>query len=200
METTDKVEVTAQDALTDVESSADKVWDSEKYPAWQKSLAKKYWGDERLNGVDGLSDLVERYINPKGKAPEKYELGLPEGYEDVDGLMRKADLSQDDAKAIADAFAKRFPKVHTHEALKEIYGDDFEKAESDFGKAVKTVIGEDRKTYDAFMKLRDNPAVFEVMRIVGKNLGDSAQLDVGKQEVVAKTSGDPFLDLLLGKK
>jgi len=200
METTDNVEVTEQDSLTNAESSADKVWDSEKYPSWQKNLPKAYWGDERLRGFDSLKDVIETVTNPKTKAPEKYELGLGEGFDDVEKVLRKADVSQDDAKALADALKGKLPKRYTHDSLKEFYGADFEQAEKDFGKAVEAMLGSDEKAKGNFMKLMDNPTVFEFARLVGRNLGDSPNLDLGRQQVQPKKgSGDVITDLLTGK-
>ena len=41
METTDKENVVPpENGSTNSESSAEKTWDSEKYPAWQKSIGK----------------------------------------------------------------------------------------------------------------------------------------------------------------
>ena len=200
METTDKVEVTAQDALTDAESSADKVWDSEKYEAYQKSFPKEYWGHEAFKDIHSMKEVAERIANPKTKAPEKYELGLGEGFDDVEKVLRKADVSQDDAKALADALKGKLPKRYTHDSLKEFYGADFEQAEKDFGKAVEAMLGSDEKAKGNFMKLMDNPTVFEFARLVGKNLGDSPNLDLGRQQVQPKKgSGDIITDLLTGK-
>ena len=199
METTDNVEVTAQDALTNAESSADNVtWDSEKYDAYQKSLPKRYWGHEKLKDIHSTEELVERVINPKTKAPEKYELGLGDGFGDVESVLRKADVSQEDAKALADAIKGRLPKRYSHEALMENYGADFEQAEKDFGKAVGKVLADERMR-EAFLEFKDNPAIFEFARIVGKNLGDSPNLDVRKEQVAKKGTGDVLTDLLTGK-
>ena len=196
METTDKDNVVPPENGSDVsESSADKTWDSEKYPAWQKSIGKEYWGNERLKGFASMKDVMESIVNPKSKAPERYE-GIQEGVEEA---MRKADLSQDEAKGIADAYSKLIPKKHTEEELKDIYGADWEQAESDFSKAVGSVFT-DKVMQGEMRKLMNDPVVFEFVRIVGKNLGDSPNLDIGRQQVTPKKgSGDPFLDLLMGK-
>ena len=199
METTDKVEVTEQDSLTNAESSADKVWDSEKYKAYQKSLPKKYWGHKALDDINSMEEMAERIVNPKPKAPEKYELGLGEGFEDVENALRGADVSQEGAKAIADAFKGKLPKRYTHEALEENYGADFEQAEKDFGKAVGKILT-DEKLKDAFLGLKDNPAVFEFARIVGKNLGEEPNLGIGKEQKAVRRDDDPFMSRLLAKQ
>jgi len=197
MEPTDKTEVIEQDSLTNEKSSEDKVWDSDKYPSWQKNLPKAYWGDEKLKGFESLKDVIEVVTNPKPNAPEKYELELGDGFEDVEKILRKADVSQENAKALADAIKGKLPKKYSHESLKEFYGDDFEQAEKDFSKAVEAMLGSDEKVKGNFIKLMDNPTVFEFARLVGKNLGDSPDLDLGKSQVSKKKgTGDPFTDLV----
>lgn len=198
METTDKdVTVPPENGSETTESSADRVWDGEKYPSWQKSIGKEYWGNEKLSQFGSMKEVMESIVNPKKKAPEKYE-GVSEELKDVAELMRKADLPQAEAKAIADAVAKHLPKKYTEEALKDIYGADYEQAEGNFSKAVEKMLEneEDRK---AMRELKNNPVIFKFLGLVGKNLGDAPTLDLGKQQVTPKKgSGDPFMDLLLG--
>lgn len=200
METTDKSKnVPPENGSDSSTSSAERTWDADKYPSWQKSIGKEYWGHERLAEFGSMKDVIESIVNPQVKAPEKYVLGLSDEFEDVHEAMRKADLSQDGAKEIAKAFSKHLPKKYTSEALKERYGADWEQAESDFGKAVGEILT-DEKQRKTFEELKNNPIVFEFARIVGRNLGDSPNLDIGKQQVHKNGSGDPFTDLLMGIK
>ncbi len=200
METTDKdLNVPPENGSANSESSADRVWDGEKYPSWQKSIGKEYWGNEKLAGFASMKDVMESIVNPKKKAPETYE-GVSEELKDVAELMRKADLPQAEAKAIADAVAKHLPKKYTEEALKDIYGADWEQADKEFGRAVEKMLAteEDRKLFN---ELKNNPVVFRFAQTVGRNLGDAPTLGIGKQQVTPKKqSDDPFLNLLLNKK
>ena len=180
------------------ESSADKNWDGEKYPSWQKSIGKEYWGNEKLAQFTSMKDVMESIVNPKKKAPEKYD-GISEELNDVAELMKSADIGQEDAKKISDAISKHLPKKYTEESLKDGYGADWEQAERDFSKAVEKILT-DEKMKKAFKEIKNNPVVFEFARIVGRNLGDSPNLDISKEQVHKdKGSGDPFLDLLRKK-
>jgi len=196
METTDKeVNVPPENGSVNSESSADRTWDAEKYPSWQKSIGKEYWGNEKLSKFQSMKDVMESIVNPQRKAPEKYE-GISEELSDVAGLLNKADVGQEDAKAIADAVTKHLPKKYSLDSLKDSYGADWEQAESDFGKAIEKILpeGDYRK---AISEMKANPAVFEFVRIVGKNLGGTANLDVAHTGVEHKKgSGDPFTDLV----
>lgn len=199
METTDDVKTVPPENGSEInESSADKTWDSEKYPAWQKSIGKEYWGNEKLKDFGSMKDVMESIVNPKKKAPEKYE-GISDELTDVADALKSADVGQDDAKKIADVLSKHLPKKYSEQSLKDSYGADWEQAESDFGKAVEKILS-DENARKALNELKFNPSVFEFVRIVGKNLGDSPNLDIGKQQVQPKKgSSDPFMDLLLGK-
>ena len=198
METTDKeIVAPSENGSTPQESSADKTWDSEKYPAWQKSIGKEYWGNEKLRDFASMRDVMESIVNPKKKAPEKYE-GISEELSDVCDALRNADVGQDDARMIADAISRHMPKKYTEEALKETYGADWEQAEKDFGKAVGKIFdNEDERK--AFIELKNNPALFKFASIVGRNLGDSPNLGIGKPQVSPAKSGDIIADLLTGK-
>lgn len=193
METTDETKVVPpENGSTETESSADKTWDAERYPSWQKSIGKEYWGNERLKDFGSMKDVMEFIVNPHKKAPERYE-GIQEGVEDA---MRKADLSQDDAKGIAEAYSKLIPKKYTEEDLRDSYGADYEQAESDFSKAVGKILT-DEKDRREIEKLKYNPFVFRFVSMVGSNIGDTANLDVGNRQVQKeKGSGDPYIDLL----
>ncbi len=198
METTDKENVVPpENGSATQESSADKTWDSEKYDAYQKSLPKKYWGHEALKDIHSMEEMAERVVNPIKKAPERYE-GISEELADVCDALRDADVGQDDAKRIADAFSRHMPKRYSEESLKEIYGADWEKAESDFGKAVEKIFdNEDER--NAFRELKCNPALFKFASIVGRNLGDSPNLGIGRPQVTPSKTGDVITDLLTGK-
>ena len=200
METTDKDKTVPPDnGSQSSESSADKTWEEGKHPSWQKSIKKEYWGNEKLSKYESLNDVIESVVNPVPKAPEKYELGLGEGFDDVEKVLKRADVSQENAKALADAFKGKLPKKYSHEALKENYGDDFEQAEKNFSKAVGKIFT-DEKMKEAFLELKDNPAIFEFARIVGKNLGEEPNLGIGKEQAGKAQSGDPFMDRLLAKR
>lgn len=200
METTDENKnVPPDNGSKGSESSADKNWDAEKYPSWQKSIGKEYWGHEKLKDFTSMKDVMESIVNPQKKAPEKYDIGADSDYDDTLEAMRKADLSNDEAKEIYKAFSKHMPKKYTEESLKDGYGADWEQAESDFSKAVENIFA-DEKMRKEFNAIKNNPIVFEFARIVGKNLGDSPNLDISKQQIhKEKGSGDPFMDLLLKK-
>ena len=200
METTDKDNVVPpENGSTSPESSADKTWDSEKYPAWQKSIGKEYWGNEKLKDFSSMKDVMESIVNPKKKAPEKYE-GFSEELNDVAEALKSADIAQDDAKKISDAISKHLPKKYTEEALKDSYGADFEQADKDFAKAVGNIFS-DEKDRKAFNELKNNPILFKFVSTVGRKIGDSANLDIGKQYVPDKKgSGDPFEDFCFGRK
>ena len=199
METTDETKVVPpENGSTETESSADKTWDSEKYPAWQKQIGKEYWGNEKLAKFGSMKDVMESVINPKRKAPERYE-GISDELSDVCDVMMTADIGQDDAKRIADAIVRHLPKRYTEESLRESYGADWEQADKDFGKAVERILSDenDRK---AFIELKNNPALFRFVSIVGRNLGDSPNLGIGKQQIAKRTSDDPFEDFCYGRK
>ena len=193
METTDETKVVPpENGSTETESSADKTWDAERYPSWQKSIGKEYWGNERLKDFGSMKDVMEFIVNPQKRAPERYE-GIQEGVEDA---MRKADLSQDDAKNIADAYSKLIPKKYTEESLKDAYGADWEQAERDFSKAVGRILT-DEKDRKAFDRVKYDPVVFKFVSAVGRGIGESANLDVENRQVPKdKGSGDPYIDLL----
>lgn len=201
METTDEAKVVPPENGSNVEeSSADKTWDSEKYPAWQKSIGKEYWGNEKLKDFGSMKDVMESIVNPKKKAPEKYDVGLDDDYSDVAEALRKADLDNDSAKEIVKAYSKHMPKKYTEESLKDEYGADWEEADKYVGKAVEEIF-KDEKMRKAFKEIKNNPVVFEFARIVGKNLGDSPNLDLEQKEVHDKKGNDdPFLDLIYGRK
>lgn len=196
METTDKeVNVPPENGSVNSESSADRTWDAEKYPSWQKSIGKEYWGNEKLSQFQSMKEVMESIVNPQKKAPEKYE-GVSDELSDVAEQMRKADIPQAEAKAIADAVVKHLPKKYSLDSLKDSYGSDWEQAESDFSKAIEKILpeGEYRKVVS---EMKANPAVFEFVRIVGRNLGGTANLDVAHTGVEkSKGSGDPFTDLV----
>lgn len=199
METTEETKVVPpENGSTETESSADKTWDSEKYPAWQKQIGKEYWGNEKLAQFSSMKDVMESVINPKKKAPEKYE-GISDELSDVCNALRVADVGQEDAKKVAKAIEKLLPKKYTEESLKDAYGADWEQADKDFGKAVEKILTdeEDRK---AFIELKNNPAIFKFVSIVGKNLGDSPNLGIGKPQIAKKTSDDPFEAFCYGRK
>lgn len=199
METTDENKnVPLENGSEGSESSADKTWDSEKYPAWQKSIGKEYWGNDKLKDFASMKDVMESIVNPKKKAPEKYE-GFSEELSDVCDVLRTADVGDEDAKKLAEVLGKHLPKKFTEESLKEIYGADFDEAERNFSKAVEKVL-EDEKDRKLFKELKNNPVLFKFVSTVGKNLGDSTPLNIGKPQVVSHRSDDPFMDLLLGKK
>ena len=200
METTDENKnVPPDNGSEGSESSADKNWDAEKYPSWQKSIGKEYWGNEKLSKFSSMKDVMESIVNPQKKAPEKYE-GFSEEYSDLADVLKGADVGQEDANKINDVLKKHLPKNFTEESLKDGYGADFEQAEKDFSQAVEKIFA-DEKNRKEFLKLKNNPIVFEFARIVGKNLGDSPNLDVGKQQVHKdKGTGDPFMNLLMGKR
>lgn len=200
METTDENKnVPLENGSEGSESSADKTWDAEKYPSWQKSIGKEYWGNEKLKDFNSMKDVMESIVNPQKKAPEKYDIGADSDYEDTFEAMKKADLSNDDAKEVYKAFAKHMPKKYTEESLKEGYGADWEQAESDFSKAVEKIFTNEKMKKE-FKAIKNNPIVFEFARIVGRNLGDSPILDIGKEQIHdEKGTGDPFLNLLRKK-
>ena len=198
METTEETKVVPpENGSTETETSADKTWDSEKYPAWQKSIGKEYWGNEKLKDFGSMKDVMESIVNPKKKAPEKYE-GISSELSDISDALRGADVGQEDAKKIVNAVKKHLPKKYTEEALKESYGADYDEADKNFGKAVEKIFDneEDRK---AFNEMKYNPALFKFVSIVGKNLGDSPNLGIGKPQVKATSSNDIIGDLLMGK-
>lgn len=200
METTDKENVVPpENGSTESESSAEKTWDSEKYPAWQKSIGKEYWGNEKLKDFSSMKDVMESIVNPKKKAPEKYE-GISDELSDITDVLKSADIGQDDAKKIADVISKHLPKKYTEESLKDAYGADWEQADKDFDKAVGKILT-DEKDRKAFIELKHNPILFKFVSSVGKKIGGTANLDVGKQEVPKKNvSGDPFEDFCFGRK
>lgn len=196
METTDNEKIVPpENGSENSETSADNAWNSEKYPAWQKSIGKEYWGNEKLQQFATMKDVIESIVNPKKKAPEKYE-GISDELSDVADVLKSADVGQDDAKKIADVLTKHLPKKYSLESLKENYGADFEQADKDFGKAVEAVFTEE-KDRKAFSELKNNPVLFKFARIVGQNLGDSPVLDLGKNEMPKKSS-DPFNELCFG--
>lgn len=196
METTDNEKLVPPENGSEIsETSADKAWDGEKYPAWQKSIGKEYWGNEKLKDFATMKDVIESIVNPKKKAPEKYE-GVAD---EVVEALRSADISQEDAKKISDAYSKLIPKKHSLESLKENYGADWEAVEKDFDKALNKIVG-DEKTRKALKELEANPYVFEFARLVGMNLGDDPKLDIGKQNVHKKGTGDPIMDAILRGK
>lgn len=195
MDPTDKENVVPpENGSNGSESSVDKTWDSEKYPAYQKSFPKKYWGHEAFNGIGSMDEMLDRFVNPKKKAPEKYE-GISEELSDVTDAFREADLSQDDAKKIADVLNKHLPKKYSEESLKELYGADWEQAELDYTKAVEKIISSD-KDRKAFNEMKNNPVFFNFVSTVGKNLGDSPNLEIGKQTIHEK-KGNTVVDILL---
>lgn len=196
MDPTDKENVAPpENGSNGSESSVDKTWDSEKYPAYQKSFPKKYWGHEAFNGINSMDEMLDRFVNPKKKAPEKYE-GISEELSDVAEALRSADVAQDDAKKIADALGKHLPKKYSEESLKESYGADWEQADKDYTKAVEKIIESD-KDRKAFNELKNNPVFFNFVRIVGKNLGDSPNLEIGKQVIHEERSKNPVKNILL---
>lgn len=199
METTEETKVVPpENGSTETESSADKTWDSEKYPAWQKQIGKEYWGHEKLKDFDSIKSVMEAVINPKKKAPEKYE-GFSDELSDVCEVLRTADVGEEDAKKLSEVLGKHIPKKFTEDGLKEIYGADYEVAEKNFSRAVEKVLT-DEKDRKAFKELKNNPILFKFVSAVGRNLDDSSSLNIGKPQVVSHRSDDPFMDLLLGKK
>ena len=200
METTEKDEVVPpENGSNGSDSSADKAWDGEKYPAWQKSIGKEYWGNEKLKDFGSMKDVIESIVNPKKKAPEKYE-GISEELSDVAETLKSADVGQEDAKKIADVLTKHLPKKYSEESLKESYGADWEQADKDFGKAVEKIFA-DEKDRKAFIELKNNPILFKFVNIVGKNLlGNSPNLDISNQQIPGRKSTDPFEDFCYGRK
>lgn len=158
-------------------NSADtKVWD-EKYPKWQKMLPKEYWGDEKLAKYSSLKDVIDDATTPKTKAPDSYSL---EGIDDalkksLGEAYKKADISDADAKEITGLWVKAMPKMPTEENLKDVVGlADYEVEKAYFDKAVSKICGANDKLKDAMSKsaYRNDPTVFQMLSIVGKNLGD----------------------------
>lgn len=196
METTDETKVVPpENGSTETNPSADKTWDSEKYPAWQKSIGKEYWGNEKLKGFSSMKDVMESIINPKKKAPEKYE-GISDELADMAEVFKAADIGQEDAKKISDVVAKHLPKKYTEESLKDAYGADWEQAEKDYSKAVEKILTNE-KDRQAFNELKNNPLIFSFVRIVGRNIGDAPNLDLGKQIPHEEKSKNPVRDILL---
>lgn len=201
METTDDVVKTEPDNSFDTpESSADKSWDSEKYPAWQKSIGKEYWGNEKLKDFGSMKDVMESIVNPKAKAPEKYDLKLDGDFSEVEKAFRDADLPQDKAEEIAKAFSSKLAKNYTLENLKDGYGADYEQADIYVGKAIEKLCNGNEKLTKAIEERKNDPAMFEVLRLVGQNLGEGTNLNLGRKDVKPekKGTGDVFTDLILG--
>lgn len=195
METADENKVVPpENGSNGSETPAEKTWDAEKYPSWQKSIGKEYWGNEKLAKFGSMKDVMESIINPQKKAPEKYE-GLSDEFNDLADALKSADVGQDDAKKISDAVKKHLPKKYSEESLKDLYGADFEEADKNFGKAVEKILTDenDRK---AFNEMKFNPVFFKFVSIVGRNLGNSANLDIEQKQIPKQSSGDPFTDLL----
>lgn len=196
MKTTEKDVIDPpENGSENVNPSADNAWDGEKYPSWQKSIGKEYWGNEKLNEFGSMKDVIESIVNPKKKAPEKYE-GFSDELSDVAEALKSADIGQEDAKKISDAISKHLPKKYTEEALKDVYGADWEQAEKDYRKAVDTFIAneKDRKMFD---EMKNNPLLFSFVRVVGRKIGDSPNLDLGKQIPHEERSKNPVKDILL---
>ena len=116
---------------------------------------------------------------------EKYDLGLSEDVgKDVEEALRKADISQENAKAISDAFGKHLAKSYSLDSIKDIYGADFEEADSNNAASeggaksvVKSVV---KKCDEIVVILTDNPSATRQqlatatglsVRGVEKNLG-----------------------------
>lgn len=193
METTDKENIVPPENGSDnSETSADKTWDSEKYPAYQKSFPKKYWGHKAFEGINSMDEMLDRFVNPRKKAPETYE-GIDES---VTEAMRAADLSQEDARKIAEAYSKLMPKRYTEESLKEVYGADWEQADKDYNRAVERIITDenDRKAFNA---MRNNPLLFSFVRVVGRNIGDGPNLDTGKDIPHVEKKGNTIAGILM---
>lgn len=201
METTFETNVTEPVTPSqETNNSADNSWESGKYPAWQKSIGKEYWGNPKLKDFSSMKDVIESIVNPKTNAPENYELGLDEAKsKEVSEVFKKADVSQDNAKAITDIFSKYIAKLPSVDSLKDLYGADYEEAESNVAKAISKVCGNNEKLMKAVSEgaVRNNPAVFEFMKIVGQNLGSEANLDMPKSEVGKKTYKDPIMEFLV---
>lgn len=204
METTDDVVKTEPNNSFEAnDSSADsKTWDSEKYPAYQKSFPKKYWGHEAFNGINSMDEMLDRFVNPKTKAPEKYDLKLEGDFSEVEKAFRDADLPQDKAEEIAKAFSSKLAKNYTLENLKDGYGADYEQADIYVGKAIEKLCNGNEELSKAIKERKNDPAMFEVLRLVGQNLGEGTNLNLGRKEVKPekKGTGDVFTDLLLGIK
>lgn len=157
-------------------SAENKVWD-EKYPKWQKMLPKEYWGDEKLEKYSSLKDVIADATTPKTKAPDSYSLeGIEDGLKKTLGeAYKKADISDADAKEITKLWMGAMPKMPTEDNLKEVVGlADYEVEKAYFDKAVSKVCGANDKLKEAISKsaYRYDPSVFQVLSIVGKNLGD----------------------------
>jgi len=154
-----------------------KVWD-DKYPKWQKMLPKEYWGDEKLAKYESLRAVIEDATNPKKpETPESYELKGIEGdvRKALEEAYKGACLSAENAEKITSAVSGAIPKKNTEESLKEIVGlADYEVEKAYFESAVNKVCGGNQNIADALLKsdLRYNPAVFNVLSLVGKNLGE----------------------------
>ena len=199
METTEETKVTEPVPPShETQSSAEVTWDASKYPSWQKSIGKEYWGNEKLKQFGSMKEVMESIVNPPKKAPEKYE-GFSEDLTDVETVLRDADICQDDAKKIADVLSKHLPKKYSEESLKDIYGADWEEADKYFGRAVEKILS-DEKDRKAFRELKNNPVLFKFVSSVGEKIGDSPNLDIGKEQLKGKDEGDPFMTRLLAKK
>ena len=199
METTEETKVTEPvPPSQETQSSAEVTWDANKYPSWQKSIGKEYWGNEKLAKFGSMKEVMESIVNPQKKAPEKYE-GISDELADVAEILKDADVCQDDAKKIADVLSKHLPKKYTEEGLKDIYGADYEEADKYFGKAVEKMLS-DEKDRKEFNKLKNNPVLFKFAKMVGQNIGDGPTLDIGKEQPSGSDEGDPFMTRLLAKK
>ena len=110
-------------------------------------------------------------------------------------------MSQESAEAISKAFSSKLSKNYTLEKLQEGYGADYEQADKDVGKAIEKLCDGNKKLSDAIAERRNDPAMFEVLRLVGQNLGEGTTLNLGRKEVnTKKGTGDPFMDLLLARE
>ena len=175
-------------------SEETKVWD-DKYPKWQKMLPKEYWGDEKLAKYESLRAVIEDATNPKKpETPESYELKGIEGEikNTLEEAYKGAGLSVENAEKITSVISKAIPKKDTEESLKDIVGlADYEVEKAFFESAVNKICKGNEKIADALLKsdLRYNPAVFNVLSLVGKNLGDGNFEDFSNNTSGAKKKG-----------
>lgn len=170
-------------------------WDATKYKQYQKTLPKRFWGNEKLQKYDSIGDFLDESLKEKAKkAPETYTLSNTfENNDKLTKLYKDYDLDEKEANALNDVVATLIPKKVDRDAvLKTLYGDKFDASIALSQKGSTPFMDDDMKKMAKDYKLMDNPAFIEFAKKVGEKMGDSTRT-FDRTNVPPKTeTKDPY--------